>query len=141
MISMKATVAWIVGGILAVLIESSLFYAPVVLAWVWLAGRYLPAEKTIWLSLILGVILDILLVLPLGLSSLALLGSGLLFWYQRQLFADSLAAQILSLVLTLLLWSLWRGQSLVAASLVLLLALASFKLFAPRHFGVMLKGV
>lgn len=137
--SMKAVVSWLIMGLLLVLIESSLWSAPLVVAWLWLATRFVPWEKMVWQAVILGIVLDILMVATVGLSSLALLAAGVLFWYQRQLFTNSLKADILALVLALFLWGQWRGYGLTNTVLVLILSLVSLKLFVPRDSGIRLR--
>lgn len=131
-----------VGGILlglfTVLLESSLVGAPWVLVYVWWITKKMPYELTAWLCLALGLILDVLLVQPVGLSSLFLVGFVIILWYERQILARSAGVDVFFLLLGGIIWSFWRGQSLVIAALIMLLTMLGQRV-SPRSAGVTLR--
>lgn len=130
---------WLLLGIILLLVESSLFFAPFLLAWVWLVSKFLPVERTIWLVFLLGVVLDVILLAPLGRSSLVLLLLLFAFWYERQLFASSIRVDLAALVLALCFWAFWQKMSLWVVCPVAVLAAVTVRIFQPSEMGVILR--
>lgn len=135
---MKSYLVALALGLTLVLVESSLWFAPWLLVFSWLITRTMLLPRAIWLIFALGVILDILLVTPVGISSLVLLGASLIFWAERQAFA-SLRIDIAFLLLASLAWMQWRGQSWWVVAGLLVALLVGLKLTNPRNEGVSLR--
>ena len=121
------------------MLESSLFYAPLLLGWFWLVTKFGKWQQSIWMVLILGVVLDVSLVNPLGISSFVLLIAGLVFWFERQMFASSIKVDLAILLVTLTLWSWWRGQHVLLGLIIFFIAALGLKLFGVRDTGVVLR--
>jgi hypothetical protein len=98
----------------------------------------LPEVTTVWIVLVLGVLLDILLVLPVGLSSLILVGFLVVLIYERRIFS-SLGTDLFFLVAALVGWGLYRGQNWLLLALVLLITAGMVRVLQPRERGVTLR--
>ncbi len=136
---MKIQLFWLGLGIVALLLESSLFFWPWLIVLLWLATKYLPLQRVIWAAVIGGIILDSLSVGRLGSSSLILVTVLAVFWLERKLFTALQAIDFGFLLLACFFWTLWRGQPLWGIVGAVAAVLVGVKLFEPRDRGVVLR--
>jgi cell shape-determining protein MreD len=103
---MKAAVWLALGGLLAVLMESSLISAPVVLLYLWFWLDTKEMEKMLWTALVLGVLVDALSLRTLGVSSLLMIGFVFGDWLLRKLFAGMVLLEWAFLLCGMLVWQI-----------------------------------
>lgn len=126
-------------GLFLVYVESSLFFVPLLVAWVWLSSRFVGVAYSVWFAFVLGIILDVLLLFPPGRSSLVLLVFLFAYWYERQLFSSSIRADLLFLILTLVVWSVWQRMSLWVVFPVALVVALALRMIEPTESSVILR--
>lgn len=126
-------------GLFLAYVESSLFLVPLLVAWVWFSSRFVSVIYSVWFVFILGIVLDVLLMFPPGRSSLVLLVFLFAYWYERQLFSSSIRADLLFLILTLVIWSVWQKMSLWAIIPVALVIALALRIIEPTESSVILR--
>lgn len=71
-------------GVLAAIWETSFWPVPMVVWWWWWVSRRVSYKELIWISVVMGVVMDSLRVRPLGWTSLILLGLTAALWWLRE---------------------------------------------------------
>lgn len=112
---MKQRVWWAIALVVCILLESSLFSAPLSLWLVWQSNRHIDTKWAIWTGIFAGVALDILSVRTVGLSALAIVIFLMGVWSLRRFLSQLSSAELILFAVAACFWSravngtIWAG--------------------------------
>lgn len=107
----------------SILVESSFISSPVTLLYLWQLQKHLGAVWALWLSVVAGIVLDILNVKTIGISSLLFVSYWVGQWVLQRFFSRFQAIEILWLTVLACIWSLWEGGNWWSGLLIGIIAL------------------
>ncbi len=92
-------------GLLVMILESSFWPLPMVIWWWWWISRRISWKELIWISLVVGVLMDSLKVRALGWSSLVLLAYVAVLWWIK----EKVGREEIEWVVVLVMAIVWSG--------------------------------